>query len=245
MLLPVSQRPSSSDTTMITCSWWASSQARSRFQAAAGRRGREGRVHLQVQETGGGQQAEQQQREVVARGGERGLGDRRGAGRHQRPGLQECGKPGGTPRREPVQPGHPGRGLAGAAHPAALTHRDQDQHDPQGQFDGQDGVRRRGPRLGRLASRQQDDAGDHYDQARQPAKDEGQALPGAPVRAEDQDERGQRERLERNGEADEQKVEYHAATAAGPESAGRQASRSAVIRPAAIASRSDWWSRSF
>ena len=241
---------------MITWSWWVSSQVRSRSSRAAGRGGREGRVQLQVQEAGGGQQAEGQQRQVVARGGELGLGNGRGAGRDQRPGLQERGQPGRGPQRELVQPGHPGGRLARAAHPAPLTQRDQDQHHAQGQLDDQRGGRWRGGRPGRLAAGDQDDRGDHHDQARQPAEDERQALPGPPLSAQDQDEGRDRKGLKGDREPDDQKINYH--TARLPESAllaglaaGRPGSGGfhrpccAVIFPAATASTRAWWSRSF
>ena len=69
-------------------------------------------------------------------------------------------------------------------------------------------------RPGRMAAGRQDDGGDHDHQAGQPAEDERQALAGALVGAQDQDEGRERKRLEGDREPGEQKVEYHAAASA-------------------------------
>jgi hypothetical protein len=87
----------------------------------------------------------------------------------------------------------------------------QDQRDPQRQLDGQGGGRRCRARLGRLAPGEQEHGGDDHDQAGQPAQNERQALPGALLGAQDQQERDQREGLKGDAQADEDKVKYHLA----------------------------------
>src|SRR6202034_2012069 len=98
--------------------------------------------------------------------------------------------------------------------PAPLAYGEQDEQDAEGQLDGQDGGRGGGLRLGRMAARAQDDGGDHHDQAGQPAEDDPQALPGALLGAQDEDESRERERLESDREPGEQKVEYQGAPSA-------------------------------
>ena len=100
-------------------------------------------------------------------------------GGHQRPGLQEDAEPGGSPRRQVVQPRHPGRLLAGAAHAAPLPDPDPDQQGTECRLDHQGGGRGGGARLRRLAPGHQDHGRDHHHQARQPAEYEGESFPDA------------------------------------------------------------------
>src|ERR1700728_107938 len=126
-------------------------------------------------------------------------------------GWRKGSQPGGGPRRGLAQPAQPGRGLARESPAALLPDGVEDQRDAQGQFDGQDRGRGRGGRRGWLAPGEQDHGADHHDQAGQPAQDEGQAFPGALLRAQDQQERDEREGLKRDAQADQEQVKYHLA----------------------------------
>jgi hypothetical protein len=84
------------------------------------------------------------------------FGDRRRSARQQCPGLQEGGEPSAAHRQS--RSSLASRWVAcGAAHPAPLAHRHQDQHDAQCQLDGQGSGRRRSVRRGWLVSGHQDD----------------------------------------------------------------------------------------
>ena len=216
MLLPASQKPSSSKTRMMTWSLVGIQPGSHPLKPESGRSWSERRVQLKVQEARGAQQAEEHQRHPVPGSRQLSLYDCRGACCHQRPGLEKYGEADGGPQRKPVQPGHPARRFAGTAHPALLPHGEQDEHGAEGQLDGQARGRRSGLRFGRLVPGRQEDGGDHHNQAGQPAEDERQPLPGALLGAQDQDEGRERKRLEGDREPDEQQVKYHAAAASAP-----------------------------
>jgi hypothetical protein len=55
----------------------------------------------------------------------------------------------------------------------------------------------------------QHDHGDHQNQARQPAKNESQAFPGAAFGGQDHDERRQAERLQGDSQAEEGQISDH------------------------------------
>ena len=119
--------------------------------------------------------------------------------------------------------------MCGSTDAASLPDRDADQDHTEKQLHDQCRGGRRRARFERLATRDEERADDHNHQTRHPAEHEGQSHAGSTPGAEQQDERGDRKRLERYRETDDRQIEQHQGAALAASVRTQDASRSTHI----------------